>query len=343
MDQGKILANTAESNIGTGRKLDKKLDKKGIFWFLLITFGLTWGLEFLMIFGWHVSFVGTPPMQAQLIVAAVMFTPALAAFITARFITREGFAGTGLRFGSFRGYVQVYFLVPAMFAAAYALTWLLGLGRPDWALRDFMKLLGSQLPVGTAPMPAASTILLSIALSSITFAPLINSVVAFGEEFGWRGYLLPKLLPLGKWRAMVVSGVIWGLWHSPIVAVGFNYPGYPILGVLLMTLLATFMGVYLAYLRIEFGSTVLASFGHGVFNSQGYGIWRVLFPAVNPVLGGFTGFVGLLVQFAGAAWAYRKIRPDALQSLAPEKGTFSGETSEGTFPSRAKHLDRGRP
>ncbi|MCL4516302.1 MAG: CPBP family glutamic-type intramembrane protease [Firmicutes bacterium] len=279
---------------------------------MLITFGLTWGVELAMIFGWHVSFVRTPPMQAQLIVAAVMFAPALAAFITARFITREGFAKTGLRFGPFRAYVQVYFLIPAIFIAAYALTWLLGLGRPDWALRDFMKLVGSGFPAGSAP--AASTMLLVIALGSITFAPLVNSLVAFGEEFGWRGYLLPKLLPLGKWRAMVISGVIWGLWHAPIVAVGFNYPGYPILGVLLMTLLATFMGVYLAYLRIEFDSTALASFGHGVFNSQGYGIWRILFPAVNPVIGGFTGVVGLLVQFAVAAWTYRKIRPAALQS-----------------------------
>ncbi len=177
-----------------------RLDKKGVFWFLLLTFGITWGIELAMILRWHVSFVGIPPFQAQFIVAAVMFAPALAAFITARFITREGFGRTGLRFGPSRAYLQVYLLIPLMFAAAYGLTWLLGLGKPDWTLSGFMKLVESSFPTAkaTAPMPPASTVLLGIALGSITLAPVINSLFAFGEEFGWRGYLLTKLMPLGR-------------------------------------------------------------------------------------------------------------------------------------------------
>ncbi|WP_048106776.1 CPBP family intramembrane glutamic endopeptidase [Methanosarcina barkeri] len=36
---------------------------------------------------------------------------------------------------------------------------------------------------------------------------------AFGEEFGWRGYSLPKLLPLERKKALIISSIIWGLWH----------------------------------------------------------------------------------------------------------------------------------
>jgi membrane protease YdiL (CAAX protease family) len=40
--------------------------------------------------------------------------------------------------------------------------------------------------------------------------------VTFGEEFGWRGYLLPRLMPLGQNWAILVSGVIWACWHLPL-------------------------------------------------------------------------------------------------------------------------------
>jgi len=39
----------------------------------------------------------------------------------------------------------------------------------------------------------------------------------------------------------------------------------------------------------------LAGWIHGVFNSQGYGIWRILFPNMNPIFGGHTGLLGTLV------------------------------------------------
>jgi hypothetical protein len=120
---------------------------------------------------------------------------------------------------------------------------------------------------------------------------------AFGEEWGWRGFLLPRLMPLGKLKAYLILGVIWGLWHAPMIAIGFNYPGQPIAGIFMMIGLTTALGIFINELTLRYKSAILAGWAHGVFNSQAYGIWRViLFPMVNPLIGGISGLMGILLM-----------------------------------------------
>jgi membrane protease YdiL (CAAX protease family) len=149
-----------------------------------------------------------------------------------------------------------------------------------------------------------------IFLSSLLVAPFINSIFGLGEELGWRGYLLPRLMPLGKAKAYLLLGIIWGLWHAPLILVGFNYPGYPVLGILMMILMTTAIGFTINELTLHYQSAVLAGWVHGVFNSQAYGIWRaLLFANTNPVLGGISGLVGIVVLtimgLAGMRWLNR--------------------------------------
>ena len=70
----------------------------------------------------------------------------------------------------------------------------------------------------------------------------VLAIVAFGEEYGWRGYLQSELFKLGRVRGVLLLGVIWGAWHWPLILMGYNYPGYPLLGVVLMTLYITGLG-----------------------------------------------------------------------------------------------------
>jgi hypothetical protein len=216
---------------------------------------------------------------------------------------------------SWKPYLVTALVIPATFIITYLLTWALGLGQPDWQLKSFFGMIASLgTDMSTAPSP--SLLLTLLFLLSLTLAPFFNSIAGFGEEWGWRGYLLPRLMPLGKWKAYLLVGVIWGLWHAPLIAIGFNYPGYPVLGILMMVLLTTSISIYINELTLHYKSAILAGWIHGVFNCQAYGIWRMLlFPGVNPVLGGITGLVGIaVILVAGLAAVKYFKRTDAREN-----------------------------
>jgi hypothetical protein len=280
------------------------IDRKGIISFLAITFGITYAIEGTLILA-GLRLTGVPPLYGQLVLAGLMWVPSVATVITIKWITREGFAVTNLRIGAWRPYVISALVVPACFVITYALTWLLGLGQPDWELanlRAFMSSTGAETPT----IPSSTLVLPAVFLASLVLGPTINGIFGFGEEFGWRGYLLPKLIPLGKLKAYTILGVIWGLWHAPLIAIGFNYPGYPLLGIVGMMVMTTTIGIYINEMALRNRSTILAGWIHGAFNGQAYGIWRILFPNVNPLIGGFTGVVGAAVWLILGLWkAYR--------------------------------------
>lgn len=104
-------------------------------------------------------------------------------------------------------------------------------------------------------------------LLAIVPGALINAIPVLGEEIGWRGWLLPRLLPLGRLRAIVISGVVWGLWHAPLLLLGYNYPMVPRLqGVLMMMGMTILVGGILAWLRLRTGTVYAATLGHGALN-----------------------------------------------------------------------------
>ncbi len=101
----------------------------------------------------------------------------------------------------------------------------------------------------------------------------VGSFAAFGEEGGWRGYMMPKLLKItGRKRALIIGGVIWGLWHAPLTCIGHNfgtdYPGFPYLGIVFMCIFCTLMGVLLTFITEKSGSVWPAAIMHAVNNSN---------------------------------------------------------------------------
>lgn len=295
------------------------IDRKGILAFLLLTFGITFVYEGCLIgsgmsmnFGLSAS-GPMPPAYAPVLVGLVMWVPAISTVIVVKFITKEGFGVTNFRVGALKPYIVSALIIPAAFAVIYAMTWLVGLADPDWQLKTFRHNLDAR-GIDTTNFPDPRILLPAVFWSSLVLGPAINGVFGFGEEFGWRGYLLPKLMPLGKWKAYTLVGIIWGLWHAPLVLAGFNYPGYPMLGVLGMIGMTTTFGFYINEMALRHRSSILAGWMHGVFNCQFYGVWRILFPNAHPLLGGVTGLVGMLVW---AALGLAVARSTATVGVAP--------------------------
>lgn len=278
----------------------EKLDKKGLWSFLGITFALTLMVTIIMASS-GMKITGTNNIIAgQMVLVGLMFAPALATLIVRQFITKEGWKDAGLRWGDFKHYFKIWWTIPSLFIIIYLITAIFY--RPDWSMTTFA------VQSGITDLPDSPVLmLLGMFVVTLFITPFVNSVAGFGEELGWRGYLLPKLMPLGTKQALIVHGIIWGLWHVPLVLLlGFGGFSNNWLGALMFLALVTLIGIYFGYLRLTSGSTVVAAWAHGVFNSQSYGIWIVLFPEVNKFIGGLTGVFGLIV-FAVLAWYIFKL------------------------------------
>lgn len=280
-----------------------RVDWKGIAGFVVLTFLITWPVE-LAAYAQGVRYVVTPSgadPRGLWLLAAVAFIPAFAAWIVRSTLTKEGFGSAGLRFGPWQYYALVWIGMPWLYFIIYALTAVAGAGHFDPSLRAATEVLqhsGRRLDL-------AQFLTLTLAWT-LSVGIIFNMIFTFGEEFGWTGFLFPKLLPLGRWRATALYGVIWGLWHAPLVLggfiYGFAYGGFPVTGIVMTCFWTIAVGSIQAALRIRSNSVVLTTFFHSAFNSQARGIVLFLVFGVTPLIGGTTGVIGIVVTaLIGAA------------------------------------------
>lgn len=280
-----------------------RLDARRILIFLTFAFGLAWltALAVAQTGGLADSptLPGTGLSLALLLIAGpYMWAPALAHLLT-RWVTREGWRDTGVR-PNVRGwpYWLAGWVLPAVMTVAGSVIYFVFFPQHyDPALTRLRDLLAQSGQAALDPWFVAVT----QTLMGVLIAPLINGFFTFGEEFGWRAYLQAKLMPLGPRRALLVLGVIWGVWHWPVIAMGHNYgldyPGAPWLGMLAMVWFTLGLSVFLGWLTLRDGSVWPAVIAHAAIN--GISALGALFvqgepsPLVGPLP---TGLIG------GAAW-----------------------------------------
>ncbi|MDO8869601.1 MAG: type II CAAX endopeptidase family protein [Methanobacteriaceae archaeon] len=118
----------------------------------------------------------------------------------------------------------------------------------------------------------------------------------FGEEYGWRGYLQDRLFPLlGGYKGVLILGIIWGLWHSVLIVLGHNYPGYPILGNVLMVIYCIVLGTIFSYAVLKTGSIWIAVILHLINNKTAPVATSFIANSDNLILGSFIGIAFLAV------------------------------------------------
>ena len=196
---------------------------------------------------------------------------------------RESFRKAGLSGGKFRYW--------ALFGAGFLLFYLLQ------TLLNYLFGLGQ--PVDVSPLARQAqmpeSVFLTVAgVQTILVGPFLGLVIAFGEEYGWRGYLQGELIKLGRVRGVLLVGTIWGLWHAPIIVMGHNYPGYPVAGVFLMVGYCITLGYVLGYAMLKSGSVWLAAFLHALNNQALAYLSLVIYTPSNPVFCFGAGLFGIL-------------------------------------------------
>ena len=135
--------------------------------------------------------------------------------------------------------------------------------------------------------------LIVVAVQTVLLGPILGLVITFGEEYGWRGYLQSELFKLGRVRGVLLLGVIWGAWHWPLILMGYNYPGHPLLGLALMTLYTMGLGIVLSFAVLKSGSVLLASFLHALANQVAAFIMVVGFKPFDTAYSFFIGIYGI--------------------------------------------------
>ena len=134
------------------------------------------------------------------------------------------------------------------------------------------------------------------AFNTIILGPLVGITTGvFGEEYGWRIYLQDLLTELyGKPVGILLVGIVWGLWHAPVVFCGWTYPGYGAFGVLMFVIFTTVSGFYLSHATFESGNVWVTAYLHAVIN--GFSNLTITLVTINDsVLNFRLGIYGLAI------------------------------------------------
>jgi len=246
---------------------DPKIETKRLMIFLAAVFGVGWIVELAVVAPMYRSNDVDTVSQAVDMVKSLMFAPAFAALL-ARVLTKEGLQHSGFQFNFSQHkfcFLFGWFGTTALTFLGAVLYFVIFRDNFDPQMTTFvesMKAQGSELDEVNIIASYKTSLLMNV-----FSAPLLDVVNAFGEEWGWRGYLLPKLYrKFGTIPAVLLSGLAAGLWYAPLVALGYyygtDYAGEPFTGILAMCVFGMVTGCIYAFLALRSGSVFPAIFAH---------------------------------------------------------------------------------
>jgi membrane protease YdiL (CAAX protease family) len=207
--------------------------------------------------GWMIAHGGLGGRYGVLVLP-LMYTPLISSFV-ARFVGREGFADVSFRWGGITGTraaLSAWLLPLVVGFAAYGIAWSTGLAH--FAVPETTRFAGIADPAAR---------FFAFIARALTIGTVLSCLSAFGEEVGWRGYLVPRLVEAEAPAPYLTSALVWCFWHVPLILWGGYAVGpYPLLSALLFIAAITPTGLIYARWRMASGSVWPCVIAHGSWN-----------------------------------------------------------------------------
>jgi len=241
-----------------------------------------------------------------------MFYPLISAIITNRYFTKMtlGELNVKPRF--------LFVLVPLILVFFYPfLVIYIGaiIASPfipvDWYASTLISGMQKAIRDATGIEVSVETIIIMLAFSYL-FSSLVNSIPAYGEEAGWRGFLWTRLKQsYSLEEALVIMGVVWGVWHWPLYTAANLIKKTPIhilIPFLLeFVLFTTGISVFLVWLVEKTNSVLYPSIAHGAINAGlGFGYYVVLVD--DPLIGFNSGIIPIIAIWIIAFFCYLDLK-----------------------------------
>ncbi len=266
---------------------------------ILLFIGLTFLLDWLLVFLYII--MGGKDEGLALLAAVYMFMPMIIAFIVQKGIYKEPLIQPlAISFKINPWFFVAWFLPVILAFAAMGVSLLLpGVSfTPD--MSGFLNTLAGTLTPDQ--LDQLKQQLAAFAVHPIWLGVLIalivgttaNAVLGFGQEAGWRGFLLKQLGFMGFWKSAALIGFIWGAWSAPLVLLGLNYPDHPQAGILMMIAWVILISPLFSYIRLKAHSVIASSVFNGTINAVPL-LAVLLITGGNDLTIGITGLAGLIV------------------------------------------------
>jgi len=288
--------------------------------FIIITFSLSYLLAavFYLAGGkWN-----TPTAMAVGVV--YMFMPALSVVIVQKLIYREQvIKPLGISFKLNRWYVAAWLLPPAVAFLALGAGLLFPGVHYDPEMTALLARLEGVVPPEKILQMKEQAILSPIhpiwlgLMQGLIAGPTINAVAGFGEELGWRGFLLREFAHRGFWESSGMIGLIWGIWHAPLVLQGHEYPQHPVAGVFMMTVWCVLLSPIFSFITLRAGSVVAAAVLHGTLNGA-CGLAIMTISGGSDLLTGVTGLAGFIALIPVNVLIYLGLKRENLKIRLPD-------------------------
>ncbi|MBQ2188420.1 MAG: CPBP family intramembrane metalloprotease [Bacteroidales bacterium] len=144
-------------------------------------------------------------------------------------------------------------------------------------------------------MQNPKVIIITTLVSGLFAGITINAIAAFGEEYGWRNYLVSLLKGRNFWVACLFIGVVWGFWHFPIILMGHNYFVHRTAGVFMMVAMCLVMTPIELYLVLKAKSVYPAAIFHGTVNAMA-GATMLFISGGSDLINGVAGLSGIITM-----------------------------------------------